>query len=669
MPPPQTAKELLEELRGGEVATVPTGDARELLEQLRSEQRPARKYPFLTDEQSRRADEIGNPTAAVSEPFRQGMSLGFGDELAAAGRAAIVSPFDERTFGEVYGDTMREQREDLEQARKDHPVIAAGSEMAGAVLPSAKAGNLALSTAKNVPAWLKLMLAGGVEGGIYGAGTGAGGEPEGAEPGSRLASGATSAAVGAALTPLGLAAAPVLGFLKNTGVRLARRLTDTPRRQAERLASNALRTDLADPESVTRLTRAGTNSPLVLADVGENTLGLARGAHAKPGPFRTDANRMLVDRQQGQQGRLIQALGIRGPQQFKDNLDDWASSRITAAKPKYDEAYAASFNASSPQMQALLAKPAMRRALIEAERKIANEGGIKGGNVQRLDFAKRALDDMIGAAQREGKGDEARILGNIKRELVAEVDRQVPAYAQARAIFAGEAAMREAADFGSSLFKRNVPHDEARRLVDDMADSELEAFRRGALRGLIEQLETTPESRNAAQKLIESTAVRDKLRLLFKDEDSFARFAEQAADEAQMTHTRNRVLAGSPTARIQEETRALEGAGEIAFDVATGNKLGAFSGIMRAIGFGDVAPETLEELSKLLLEKQSPQTLARLQRAAQRVPIRPLSAGTRATIATGTGAMGGALAGNVQRENSSRLGPLVTIPRLARATE
>src|SRR5690606_34118853 len=158
-------------------------------------------------------------------------------------------------------------------------------------------------------------------------------------------------------------------------------------------------------------------------------------------------------------------------------------------------------------------------------------------------------------------------------------------------------------------------------------------FRRGAIRGLIDTLERTPENRNVAQNFINSTAVRDKVGLIFGDQKAAQEFLARAAEEAQMTTTRNFVLGGSPTARSQEEGKALTGMGELIYDAVSGNKIGVFGKLLRAIGYGDVSDETLEELSKLLLTRQTPKVVTSMgQRSVTALPG-PVSATTQATTA------------------------------------
>lgn len=610
---------------------------------------PETSEPPTRDRSGRK---IGTP-AAIVHGLTQGATLGFADELAAggAGLVAALNPRDDKGFREGYRERLTEERENLAGAREAAPWIFRGTEIAGAVAPTARAANAVrgLSALRNVPNWVKVSMLGGAEGAAFGAGT-AEGDTAGESAENRAKAAATGGLVGAVAAPVvATAAKPVMSGLRNVGRIVGQKLTSTPRREAERLVSGALRNDAADITSIGRVVK---NPNMLLADIGENTSGLARAAAAKPGPFRTAARETLMNRQTGQQGRLLSAARAGG-REFKDNFDDWLKARITSAKPKYDEAYATPLDMSSPKMQALLKRPAMQSALRVANTKLQNEGGQRT-HVAVLDAAKRALDDKIGVAVRQGKGDDVRILQGIKRQLVSEMDRQVPAYGEARAIFSGESAVKDAAEHGLNLFKRSESHDVMRRLVEDMPEGELQAFRRGAIRGLIDMLETTPENRNAAQKLIESTAVRDKLRLLFKDDKAVEDFMQQAIDESQMSFTKNFILGGSPTARIQEDVKAMSSVGEFIRDAVTGNHAGVFARLLRGIGYGDVSDETLEELSKLLLSRQSPATIRRIGQQAILPPPSSISPTTQAITGGAAGAVAGSAAGRGASGNAER---------------
>ncbi|MEI5996827.1 hypothetical protein H3V53_06315 [Paraburkholderia bengalensis] len=112
----------------------------------------------------------------------------------------------------------------------------------------------------------------------------------------------------------------------------------------------------------------------------------------------------------------------------------------------------------TPEMAALLQKPAIRKAISQAEttaanqgqgsifttatnRSNANVGGAKSApqkyvSGRGLVNAKAALDDQISAAARAGENSQVRTLQGVKNDLLNVMDTAIPDYAKARANFA-----------------------------------------------------------------------------------------------------------------------------------------------------------------------------------------------------------------------------------------
>src|SRR5690606_14898351 len=164
-----------------------------------------------------------------------------------------------------------------------------------------------------------------------------------------------------------------------------------------------------------------------------------------------------------------------------------------------------------------------------------------------------------------------------------------------------------------------------------------------------DRLEGTANTRNAAAKLIESPRAREILELAFP-RPVFERLMRTAEAEARFSRTRQTVLGGSPTARIQEGVRGLESATGFMRGLQRGEILGAFvrslaSGL-RQLGIGKVSDDTLRELSRLLFDEYAPPP-AQIQPRPSRFP--------RVEVQPGAVAAGSALAS--QGERASR-GPV-----------
>ncbi len=158
--------------------------------------------------------------------------------------------------------------------------------------------------------------------------------------------------------------------------------------------------------------------------------------------------------------------------------------RAAAAKPLYDEAFRENQNMASPVLDRILETPAGKEALKRASVKMRNEmtrmgvpdaelteqaadavllgkmaegevpkGGVASGlKLRAYDYIKRALGDMEEGALAQSNRDDARIIGDLRRSLVGEVDKldvtgragpnsfkpEGGAYARGRTEFAGK---------------------------------------------------------------------------------------------------------------------------------------------------------------------------------------------------------------------------------------
>lgn len=407
-------------------------------------------------------------------------------------------------------------------------------------------------------------------------------------------------------------------------------IADSPSRKAQRLLAEALERDgLTPDEAVARLQQLGPEARL--ADLGENLSGLARATTAKPGPARTTAKDFLDTRQKGQQSRLTKAAGVQGTKEFKEAFATAMRDRKSKASPLYDEAYEAPLDLSSPQMTALLERPSMKRALKDAAKIVADEGG-GTGHVRLMDAAKRSLDDKIGAAVRSGKREKARRLTMLKNELLTEVDRQVPAFKQAREVYAGEAAMRDAAQLGRNLLTKKLDLDDIEVMIKDMGEGELRAFQMGTMRGLVDKLEGTANNRNVAGKLIESPRAREVLELAFPDEASLKRLLDVADAESLFSQTRNKVQGGSPTARIQQETSSLESTASAVENIARSPLMGTAREVLQRLGIGKVSDKTLQEVGQLLFRSTRPPKGMTYNQRGELVPAPGAWTGRKVTI-------------------------------------
>ena len=97
-------------------------------------------------------DELGSTAAAFAMHAGQGLTLNFGDELAAA----LMTPYEVMTtedngkgfwerVGDTYSDLNQTYNERLEQARAEHPYASIAGELTGGVALGLAAAPVALS--------------------------------------------------------------------------------------------------------------------------------------------------------------------------------------------------------------------------------------------------------------------------------------------------------------------------------------------------------------------------------------------------------------------------------------------------------------------------------------------------------------------------------------------
>ena len=504
-------------------------------------------------------------------------------------------------FSKHLPNIPEESQQNIAQFNEEHPVVAGVSEVAGAVGTGAlgakaiatKAPAVSAWITSKIPGWAQMAGIGTVEGGIYAANT--------AKSGERLEAGAQGAAIGGVAGPVG-GGLLKLGGKIFTGISsvIQRILANTPDQQAKRILEAAIKNNELTPEFIqAELDRLGPKA--VLADTDESLARVARGTTALDQKSHGIAENFLEGRQIGQQGRLLDAAGPDAfdPEDFARRYSQWSRSRIKDADKFYDEAYAANLEATDNLLE-IMNRPSVQKAFAGA-RKILAEENVPVTDVRIFDAVKRIIDDDIGVAIRQGQLNKVRLLTKTKNAMLAEIDEQVPSYKAARNTFAGEAQLKDAAEMGYEVVTKKKDLWILEEAITAMGDSEKFMFRQGALRGLVDKLDSTAETRNVAQKLIESKRARQVLKMVFPDEASFDDFLAVAEAESRFSMTRGTVRGGSPTSRIDEDKAALQTAASVSSAVSQeANALSMALRLFKELGFTDVSPETLGIVTKAL---------------------------------------------------------------------
>ena len=143
---------------------------------------------------TKRSRTTGEFARDIGRAVGQGVSFGFGDEAEAFARALYAKFIDGDDFNTAYNETVKEIRDDIKEFREDEPVLAYGSEIAGAIPSSIGAG------AKLAQLGIKGLKNPVIQGAVYGAGAGEGNPVERVP--DALLGGAVSGAVSKALPPI-----------------------------------------------------------------------------------------------------------------------------------------------------------------------------------------------------------------------------------------------------------------------------------------------------------------------------------------------------------------------------------------------------------------------------------------------------------------------------------
>lgn len=560
----------------------------------------------------------------VARAGLQGLTFGFGDE-ATAGVAAVPAwlgqfarrltgqDVDMQSLGNIYKDILQSERQGLEQFREERKGLAAAAELAGGVATGGAGGIRALGSqaAKRLPTWLSTLAVGGAEGALYGAGT--------ATEGERGQGAAVGGAIGAAAAPVASGVARVMGrMMGDVGTYVAKRLSDTPENEAKRLIREAAESSgLKADEIVARYERLGPEG--LLMDTDDNFRKLVRGMADKMGPVSRQARGALENRQFGQVNRLVReiedASGLAADD-FIQGTRAIAQRRAEQAGPLYRQAFGAS--EPSQAMLDLAERPSLKSALSRAKRMAADEGelitrvneeGVEEvvPTFQAFHFAKMAIDDEISDVLRRGRRSEARSLIKLKNELLEEMDEVSPDYRMARELFAGDTALLQAAEEGRNFFK--MPLDEMRDTVNGLGDSELQMFRHGAVKSIIDKLEDAPMNIDNAKKLINRQKLQGKLNLIFKDEAAADRFLESALRERDFTISRG-FMGGSQTSRNLASQEGLQDATSGMSAVMRGDTVSAATQLLQKLIQKDPTPEAMQEAADILLDSgMAPETL------------------------------------------------------------
>lgn len=566
-------------------------------------------------------DELRGLAAAGGNPLIPGSQILGG--IRMAGEAIAPDTFG-HTATDRYNQAVSQARADDEIAQRANPGSYFAGEMAGglAALPVApelapfKAAEGASLLARGGAALGNMATSGAV----YGAAAGVGGAQDNLT--DRLAGGAQGAILGAALNPAIGSVANTLSGTTGKAVGIVRRdllARNNPQRLADEIIAQKIGQDARSPQDLIEgMTDApapvmvnpkpgnpafepyaaipqGAPAPSLrtAADVGGANLQKLAGSVVRGGgDAENEARALLNARQFGDdtipsQGDRVQAAVTKlmgGQSLASDAAEQIIARRSAQAAPAYEAARNTPIDYETKAGQMLLADlervPQAARANANAILQVSDKGGHQmiyrldpasgqmelatAPNVRQWDYIKQGLDQMIDG-HTDALTGRVDTLGyeliKLKGELLAQLDKLVPAYGNARKIFAGHSETLKAMQQGLEAFKPSVsPAEMTKTLAALHSLADKDAYKLAAAKGLKDRLSNIVDAKDKAAAISSTPNLRAKIAVIAKDEASRMQLMRFVQNEKSMTLLRNKTTGGSPTAeRMSGDSALTEG--------------------------------------------------------------------------------------------------------------
>ncbi|NUW71427.1 hypothetical protein HOP38_02735 [Vibrio mediterranei] len=432
----------------------------------------------------------------------------------------------------------------------------------------------------------------------------------------------TNAGLGMALAGVGEYAGTKLA--ENVLPTVTNKITDTVNpvinrlfRSPESSANNALRrvagdTDanqIADELAALR----GTGADVTLADT-PTFRGAGQGAAAMP---ENSAYASAFEQRQAQAGDRIRELihdstGKSGAA-YNANVKAINKIRSEQAKPYYDAVKNEPVQLSEG-LSSTMNTPAFEDAANEAVKMAKNDMiniDLESPTqpVVFWDYVKRALDDDIGVAHRQGRNNSVRQLTNIKKQIVGEIDQQYPAYAKARSIWSESTGLLDAGEEGKQFLKTDI--DKLSDTFSNLTEAERDEFRLGAVKAVEKELNKLVENANAGHRLTRSKEMQNRLSLLFDDPAEAQDLIDKLMIEKELTGTLRNLYQGSQTAQRTVAKENLEEGANFSTAAADLFSLDSRPEFRAALGEKLFTPQSPEQINRILGDNASPGVVAR----------------------------------------------------------
>lgn len=558
----------------------------------------------------------------VQGAIEQGASLGFADEVGAAGAAtgAFLKNLPQglsaasEAAGKRYDEKLGFERTQARKFAAENPWTNAALETAGGFVMGPQQQPMGLAAGAKPPSALsastplgtigKSAATGGVLGGVQGFGSGEGG----------LQDRAINAGLTGAVTGVLGGAIPALGYGISAGVDAARNLLSKTNAddQAKAFILKAMEADnISVDDAIARYQAAG-GKPIALVDIGgENVKGLARGAAATPGPARQQVQDFVATRQAGQGGRIADdvANAISPNQNYTGTVDDLLAAQSAKSDPLYKSVVRPENLVPDDKFADLAKDPFLAKTIgqVRSDPLFGMES-LPPNSLPVLDAAKKHLDDLIGTARQTGEKNRARLLTERKNALVAAADEAFPDYKLARDAFSGPAQSMDALELGRNILKESS--DVTAKAIKELGEGDREFFKAGVVRAIKDAADNATDGADITKKFFGKPALREKLQAAFDTPEQFAAFEKAIKTEADMYTTAARInpRATSGTFPMAAESESLTKNPLVQFgrDLTKegGGMFNAAGGLARTLmdRSRGVNPEVNNRLAQMLLQ-------------------------------------------------------------------
>jgi hypothetical protein len=522
--------------------------------------RPFQKRPILTQEEEAK----GLARALVG----QGAMMGFGEEAEAAYKTRLGSTGD-------YQQEVQKIRQEMAKYKAGSPFLAPTAELVGGLATGFGLAGAAAKGATGVRGLATRIAATGAgQGAITGAGVTEGDVADrvtGALFGGTVG-GALGAAAGAVARRAGTAAARG-GLRTAPGVQAVEDAMESLKQTPQQLATRATQMAADSPES------------RVLDVLGQPGVRIGRRIEALGGEGGEKISKTMRERLGGRPERLEEVL-TSTTGKARENILATSKESIARGKeastPLY-EAFKQKGPTEIPEVDAILKTPFgqmvanrarrnaanARREFIEPEQPSMETGMVdQFGNPimtaakaakhypQSLDDIKKAMDDVIYEGRmgnvQPGQGGllpgEVGAAKQLRGEFLTAVDAKFPNYAQARAAWAGEKAVRDAMEIGEDLSKRTTkPGEIAEALAGFKDASEREFFQRGWLNAQLDKVDAGA----LTARQIRTPLYEKQMREVFGDQSET--IMRGLLTEVELAENAGQVIGGSRTAPLQQD--------------------------------------------------------------------------------------------------------------------